>query len=273
MSGARAGCAFSIAVLAAIVLPCAGMAQMRQSGNQEQEQQAVNRQSASATSSSAYTTATSASANPAGASSDTANPAGVSSGASSWIAGKGSFGITSRMPAGSSAGARSGSWAAGSGSFGMKAQPGGIWRETGGGSLGTQGTASMKTPAVQGFAPAAFPGLSVTAPAAVSAPGRARSGGGLASRSPAGARSTTGARFGAANGSRTGGFKSAGSRTTSVGSRGQTGSQSRIGQGRGSSANPSIFHNRTPVPSAFAPPHSSSTTGMHESGTGGGSNP
>src|SRR5580704_1234450 len=150
MSGARTGNAFLIAMLAAMVLPCAGITQMHaqmQTGAQEQAQQGVYQQSSSTTSSTTDATADPSAANLAGTSSSTANPTEVSGGASSWTAGKSSFGITAEKPAGSGTGATGGSWAAGSGSFGIKNQPGGIWRESGGGSMGTPNTGLTRSSA------------------------------------------------------------------------------------------------------------------------------
>lgn len=185
MSGAKTGSAFLIAILAAIVLPCAGIAQMQQSGTQD-------------------STSTTPSRNDATATSTAANPAGASGGASTWTSGKGSFGATGRTSARSSAGATGGSWAAGSGSFGMKAQPDGIWHENGGGSMGTPNTAPTQSPAAEGLVPAALPGLPAEFPATASSPGGARSGGIPASGSRAGGHPGSGAQFAASSGPRTG---------------------------------------------------------------------
>jgi hypothetical protein len=186
----------------------------------------------------------------------------VSGGASSWTTGKGSFGITAKTPAGSSAGAKGGSWVAGSGSFGMKAQPGGICHESGSGSMGTRGTAHTQIPAAEGFAPAALPGLPVGAPAAAGAPGRARFGVSLASRSPAGGHPGSGVRLGASSGSRTGGSRSAGSKPASLGA------HSRAGSSHGSGAGSSSSHAKTQPPSAFTPSRSSARGGMRQPGSG-----
>ena len=257
MSSARTGSAFLIAMLAALVLPSAGIAQMQQTGTQEQMQQGVYQQSASATSSTTDATADPSAANPAGTNGSTADPAGVSGGASSWTAGRSSFGITAEKPAGSSAGATGGSWAAGSGSFGIKNQPGGIWRESGGGSMGTPNTGTAKSFAARGLVPAA-----------AGAPGGMRPGGIPASRSQGFAHPTPGGRFGASSGFRSGGNRSMGRKPASLGGRRQPGTKSHGGSSHGSGAGSSGSHAKTRPPSAFTPSGSSTMGGMGQPGAG-----
>jgi hypothetical protein len=264
MSGAKTGSAFLIAIVAAIVaaivLPCAGIAQT---------QQAVYQQNAGATPSSADATGNSSAANPDATGSNTSNPGGVSGGASSWTTGKGSFGITARTPGGSSTGVSGGSWQAGSGSFGMKPQPGGIWRESGGGSMGTPNTAPTQSSAAKSLAPPALPGLAGEIPATASSPGGGRPSGNLASRSPAAGRPASGARFGASNGLRGGSGRSAGNKRALLGTHSHAGSQSHAGPGHRSGAGSSSSHAKTQVPSAFAPPSPSTTGGTKPPPTSG----
>ena len=93
MSYVRTGSAFLGAILAAMILPCAEIPQMH-----AQMQQTGTADSTSTNSSRTDATSTSAAA----------SPADSSGGASSWTAGKGSFGITAKTPAGSSVGATGG---------------------------------------------------------------------------------------------------------------------------------------------------------------------
>jgi hypothetical protein len=160
-------------------------------------------------------------------------------------------------PAGSGAGANDGSWGTGTGSFGIKPQPGGIWRENGGGSMGTPNTPSTQGSAARTSVPAALPGPGVEVPATSSAPRGARSGGVLASRSPSGARS------GASNGVRSSGNRSMGNKRASLGAHRQPTSKSHAGGSRGSSAGSSSSHATTHTHSAFTPSHSSAMGGMH----------
>ena len=140
MSDTKTGSAFLIAILAAMVLPCAGTAQMQQSGTQE---------TTSTTSSSTDTTCHLFGDEPA---------PGKAAEPSNWTAGKASFGSTAEVPTGFGGGATSGSWVAGSSSFGIKQQPGTSWRESGGGSLGTPGAAHTQSSAAEDLVPAALPG-------------------------------------------------------------------------------------------------------------------
>ena len=55
MSGAKTGSAFLIAILAAIVLPCAGIAQMQQTGTQDSTSTNSSRTEATATSTAGLT--------------------------------------------------------------------------------------------------------------------------------------------------------------------------------------------------------------------------
>jgi hypothetical protein len=178
------------------------------------------------------------------------------------------------MPAasggGGTGGTSGGSWVAGSGSFGLKNQPGGIWRENAPGSMGTPKKAPTQGPAAEGLVPAALPGLPTEVPATVSVPGRARSGGILASRSLAGAHPASGAGFGA---SRTGGSRSVGSKTASLGAHRHAGTQSHAGSSRGSGAGSSSSHGKSQPPSVFAPSSSSARGGMHQPGSGRGTIP
>ncbi len=259
MSGAKTGSAFLIAILAAMVLPCAGIAQMH-----AQTQQTGTADRTGTPPSSADATANSSAANPAGTTSNTANPATGSGGASSWTSGKSSFGITARTPVGSSVGASGGSWVSGTASFGIKNQPGGIWRESGSGS----NTAPTHSPAAKSSVPASIPGSGVQGPAIASSPGRARSAGILASRSPAGGHPVSGARFGAPSGSRSGGSKSVGSKQASLGAHSHAGKQNHASASHVSSARSSSSHAKTHVPSAFTPSGPSTMGGMHQPGAG-----
>lgn len=263
MSGAKTDRAFSIATLAAMVLLCTGTAQMH-----AQIQQTGPADGTSTTSSSADATAYSTATNPAGTNGNTASPAGVSVGASSWTAGKGSFGITAMRPAGTSSGANGENWGTGTGSFGMKSQPGGIWHESGSGSMGTPTSASTQSSAAKNAIPETLPGPSVQGPATASSPGRARSGGILALRSQTGTHPTSGGRFGVSNGFRSGGNGSAGSRKASLGASHRTGTQNHAGTSQRSGAGSSSSHAKTNAHSAFTPPDSSVTGGKHQPGTG-----
>ena len=257
MSGAKTGNAFSIAILAAMVLFCAGVVQMH-----AQMQQTGTQDTTGTTPSNADATAYSSAAKPAGTSSNTANPAAVS-GASSWTSGKGSFGITAMTPAGSSAGASGGNWGAGTGSFGMKNQAGGIWRESGSGS----NTAPTQSPAARNSVPAALPGSGVQGPATAGSPGRARSGI-LASRSQSGVHPAYGARSGVSSGFRPGGNRSVGGKQASLGAHSHAGKQNHAGTSHASGAGSSSSHAKTHVPSAFTPSGSSTMGGMHQPGSG-----
>lgn len=249
MSGVKTGSPTLIAILAAIVLPCAGIAQMH-----AQAQQTVYPQSTSAT--------------PSGAdpNSSAASPAGVSGGASSWTSGKGSFGITAKTAMGSTAGATGGSWVAGSGEFGMKSEPGGIWHESGGGSMESPNTAPSESSAAKGFVAAALPGLVDEVPStAASAPG-ARPGGILASRSPGG-HSASGAGYGASGGFRSG-SRSMGGKPASLSAHHHAGTESHAGPGHagpghGSGAGSSSSHAKAHSTSAFTSSGSSTMGGMH----------
>jgi hypothetical protein len=192
----------------------------------------------------------------------------VSGGASSWTAGKGSFGITVMPPAGSSAGASGENWGTETGGFGMKSQPGGIWHESGSGSMGAPTTASTQSSAAKSSIPEALPGPSVQGPATASSPGKARSGGILASRSQTGTHPTSGARFGASNGFRPGGNRSTGSRQPSLGANHRAGTQSRAGANQRSGAGSSSSHAKAHAHSAFTPSGSAVTGGMHQPGSG-----
>lgn len=242
MSGAKTGSAFLIAMVAAMVLPCAGIAQMQQSGTQE-------------------STGTTPSLTDATATSTTAGPTGASSGASSWTTRKDSFGITGKTPSKSSMGATGGSWWAGGGSFGMRAQPGGIWYDSGGGSMGTPGTAPTQIPVAEGFAPAALPGLPAEVPATASTPGGARSRGIPASRSMAGGHPGSGTHFAVSSGSHPGGSRSVSSKQTSLGARGHAGPSRGLGLGSSSG------HAKPPAPSVFAPLGSSTMGGTPPPGS------
>jgi hypothetical protein len=253
MSGARTGSAFLVAMLATMVLPCVGIAQV---------QQGVYQRSAYPTSSASDATADPSAANPAGTNSGTASPAGVSGGASSWTAGKGSFGITAKTSTGSSAGATGGSWGAGSGSFGIKNQPSGIWRDSGGGSMGTPSGGPTQSSAARGLVPETTPGLSAKGPATGGAPGGARSSGILASRSHAGAHPTSSAHFGVSSGFRSGGNRSVGGKPGSPGAHRRPGTKGHAGSSHGSGEGSSSSHAKTRAPSAFTPSGSSTTGGM-----------
>ena len=272
MSGVRTGCAFLIAMLAAMVLACAGItqmhAQMQQTGTAEQAQQPAYQQSASSTSSNADATADPSAANPAGTNSGAANPEGVSGGASSWTAGRGSFGIMTKTSAGSSTGATGASWAAGSSSFGIKNQSGGIWREGGAGSMGTSNTGAARSSAARGLVPETTPEFSPKGPGTAGAPGGVRSGGILASRSHAGAHPTSGGRFGAPSGFRSGGNRSVGSKPGSMGARPRPRTKGHAGPSHGSGEGSSSSHAKTRTPSAFTSPGSSTMGGMGQPGSG-----
>jgi len=204
MSDTKTGSAFLIAIFAAMVLPCAGTAQMQQSGTQE---------TTSTTSSSTDTTATSSAA----------SPAGDSAGASSWTAGKAGFGSTAEMPPGFGGGATSGGWVAGSSSFGIKQQSGTSWRESGGGSLETPGAAHTQSSAAEDLVPAALPGSPVVSPAAMGIRGGARPG----------AHTVSGGRFAASSGAHTPVHKTLGSKSAVPGARGHASSLSHAGPSHG----------------------------------------
>jgi hypothetical protein len=150
MNSAKQRRRLSIAVFAAVLLPGLASAQTQPAGAQ---QNATPQPGATANS-------------PA------ANPSPEGSGASSWSAGRGSFGAQNAMPGaskgaegstsgGSAAGSGSSSWVAGSGSFGSTAQPGGIWLERSEISQTTHGKSTSK-PATRAYAPSAslnFTGL------------------------------------------------------------------------------------------------------------------
>ncbi len=235
MSDTKTGIAFLIAILAAMVLPCAGTAQM-QTGTQE---------STSTTPSSTDTTPTPSASSPAGTSGNATSPAAENGETSSWTAGKANFGFIGLTPALSSGGATSGSWAAGSSSFGIKKQSGTTWRESGGGSMGNPSIAHTQSSAAEDFAPAALPGSPFEAPATIGVHAGARSG----------AHPVSGPRFGASSGARTHSFKSLGSKPAEQGARGHA--DSSRGFGAGSSSPPA----KTQAPSAFAPTPPSTTDG------------
>ena len=207
MSDTKTGSAFLIAILAATVLPCAGTAQMQQSGTQE---------TTSTTSPSTNTTSTSSAT----------SPAGESGGPSSWTAGKASFRSTAEVPTGFGGGATSGSWVAGSSSFGIKEQSGTSWRESGGGSLGTPGAAHTQSSAVEDLVPAALPGSPVGNPATVGIHGGSRPG----------AHPASGGRFAASSGTHTPVYQTPGSKSAVPSARGHAVSQSHVGPSHGSSA-------------------------------------
>jgi len=149
MNSAKQRRRLSIAVFAAVLLPGLASAQTQPAGAQ---QNATPQPGATANS-------------PA------ASPSPEGSGASSWSAGRGSFGAQNATPgaskgaegstSGGAASSGSSSWVAGSGSFGWRAQPGGIWREGSGFSVTPHGKSTSK-PAKGAYAPAAslnFTGL------------------------------------------------------------------------------------------------------------------
>ncbi len=217
MSDTKTGSAFLIAILAATVLPCAGTAQMQQSGTQE---------TTSTASSSTDTTSTSSATSPAGGSGE----------ATSWTAGKTSFRSTAEVPTGFGGGATSGSWAAGSSSFGIKLQSGTSWRESGGGSLGTPGAAHTQSSAVQDLVPVALPGYPAEGPATVGNHGGVRPG----------AHPVSGGRFGASSGTHTPVQKGLDSKSAVPSARGYAGSQSHVGPSQGFSAGSSSPPAKTP---------------------------
>jgi hypothetical protein len=171
-------------------------------------------------------------------------------------------------PAGSSAGATGGNWGTGTGSFGMKSQPGGIWHEGGSGSMGMPASASTQSSAARSSIPEALPGPSVQGPATASSPGRARSDGILASRSRTGTHPTSGARFGASNGFRPGGYRSAGNRQASFGANHRAGTKNHARESQESGAGSSSSHAKTHAHSAFTPSGSSVTGATHQPGSG-----
>ena len=232
MSDAKTGSAFLIVILAAMVLPCVGTAQMQQSGTQE---------STSTTPSSTNTTTTSSAT----------SPAGESGGTSSWTAGKANFGFTGTMPAASSGGATSGSWVAGGSSFGIKQQSGTSWRESGGGSMGTPGTARTQSSAAKDFVPAALPSSPVGGPATAGVHGGARSG----------AHPASGGRFAASSGAHTPVYKTLGSKPAAPGAGGHAGTRGHAGLRQGFGAGSSSPPAKTQASSAFTPPGPSTTGG------------
>jgi hypothetical protein len=96
---------------------------------------------------------------------------------------------------------------------------------------------------------------------ATGSPGGARSGGIPASRSPAGAHPTSGARSGASSGFRSGGNRSVGSKPASLGAHHRAGTKSHTGPSHGSGAGSSSSHAKTR-------PGSSTMGGMHQPGSG-----
>lgn len=151
MSGVKPGCALSIAVFAAVLLPGLASAQMQQTAGQ---QNGVS-QSGSGTTSRAGGAANSPATNP--------SPEG--SAASNWSAGRSIFGKQNAMPGatsgagGSTVKAPAGntgqsSWVAGREGFGSTVQAGGIWRDTSGYSATTSGKSTGK-PVSGIFAPPA----------------------------------------------------------------------------------------------------------------------
>jgi hypothetical protein len=172
--------------------------------------------------------------------------------------------VMGRTPGGSSTGVSGGSWKAGNGSFGTKPQAGGIWRESGGGSMGTPNTAPTESSAAKSLVSATMPELPGEGPATLGSPGGAGSRRVLASRSPLGGRPASSSRFGASNGFRGGGNRAGGRKPTSPGAHRQPGSQSHAGPSHESSAGSSSSHAKTQVPSAFAPSSPSTTGGTRQ---------
>jgi hypothetical protein len=171
-------------------------------------------------------------------------------------------------PAGTNAGANDRTWGAGSGSFEMKSQPGGIWHESGTGSMGMPTTAPTQSSAARSPISEALPGPNVPATAAASSPGRARTGGILASHSQAGTHPPSGARFGASNGFRSSSNRSTGNRQPSLGANHRASTQHQSGASHGSGAGSSSSHAKTNAHSAFPTSGSSVTGGTHQPGAG-----
>jgi hypothetical protein len=202
MSDPKTGSAFLIAILAAMVLPCAGTAQMQQGGTRE---------TTSTTPSSTDTT-------PAPSATD---PAGGSAGGSTWTAGKAGFGSTADTPAGFGAGATGEGWVAGSSSFGIKQQAGTSWHESSGGLLGTPGAAHTQSSTAEDLVPAALAGFPVVGPPTIGIRGGARPG----------AHPVSGGRFTASGGGHSPARKTLGSKPTVPGAGGHGGPRHRFSAG------------------------------------------
>jgi hypothetical protein len=149
----------------------------------------------------------------------------------------------------------------------MKSQPGGIWRETGGGSMAPSNTTPTQSSADRGLVAPATPGLVANGPAIGGSPRGARSGGNLTSRSLAGAHPTSGARFGATSGFRSRGNKAVGGKRPSLGAHRQPGTKSHSGPTPGSGSSKS--HAKAQSHSAFTPSGSSTMGGMRQPGSAG----
>ena len=229
-------------------------AQMQQTGTQD---------STGATPSSANASAYSSAATPAGSSSGAANPGGGSGGASSWKSGKSSFGIAAIKPAGSSAGANDGSWGAGTGSFGMKSQPGGTWRESGGGS----NQAPSQGSAARGFVPATLPEPVVPVRAIATPSGRPRSGIAMTQRASAGGHPPAyNARRGASSNFHPSGKSAAGTQRP-FGAHRHAGNQNRSAASHGSGAGSSSANAKKHSASGFTSAGPSTMVGAHQPGS------
>jgi hypothetical protein len=290
MSGLVRRCALSIGTVAVILLPGRGNAQMqptgiRQNAGQQNGIQQTGIQEKGAQQSGAEETglyqefgiwqsgSAASSSSDSTASSLVMSPARASSGASSWSAGRGSFGARNAMFAvtrgteGTKGGVAAGdtgksSWVAGRGSFGPAAQPGGIWRENAGFSTTTSTAATNKTTngatlhaAMPNFAginsPFTIKPLS-TLPAHAAAPHAlvgGHAGGGLHS----GTLSKRSSGFHSSSLGRTG------MKPATTGLHGRTSALNRGQTSFGIGTKPSGFGSTTPAPSDFAP--SSSTSG------------
>jgi hypothetical protein len=143
----------------------------------------------------------------------------------------------------------------------LKAQSGGVWREIGGGSMAAPNTARTQSYAASSPVTTALPSSGLRGPATVNSPRRARSGGILASHSPANGHPASGARSGASSGVRSGGSKYMGHKKTSSGAHSPAGKKNQAGVSHASGAGPSSSHAKTQ-------PASSTMGGIHQPGLG-----
>ncbi len=255
MNSAKQRCRLSIAVFAAVLLPGLASAQTQPAGAQ---QNATPQPGATANS-------------PA------ANPSPEGSGASSWSAGRGSFGAQNAMPgaskgaegstSGGAASSGSSSWVAGSGSFGWRAQPGGIWREGSGFSATMHGKSTSK-PANGAYAPSAslnFTGLTgafaikpIRTPPAHAAVSHASPG------AHAGGGTRLGGSSGASRASRGGTLGRTNTKRAATGLRSRTSTRSRGRTSIGTGTKPSGFGSTTPASSVFKPSTRNSSEGASD---------
>ena len=282
MSVAKKKYVLSMAVFAVVLMPWQGDAQMQQAESQQTESQqnsakdsGLHQESGIWQPGSAVSPSEDVTANfPA------TNPSLESGGASSWSAGRGSFGARNAMPV-ASRGAegtkgkvaegdtRKSSWVAGRGSFGSTVQSGGIWRENGGFSA-TASTGSTNKPANGVTLPAVMPNFAginspftikpLSTPPAHAAVSHASSG------SRTGRGSGLGRSSRKSSGLRSSGLGHTGTKPAATGLHGRTSTLNRSQTSFGIGTKPSGFGSTTPISSVFAP--SSSTSGADTLGAG-----